>query len=226
MRLIFTAALLLTPGMAMAQESDWTVSGRVGVVSDYRDRGYTLTDGEPTVQGEVTLAHASGLYVGVWGSGIEEYGVGDDGDGARIEATVYAGWAGEAGGFDIDLGVWSNVYPDGDGVNYTEFPLEVGRTVGDTTLSVGVVWAPAQTGTGDEGNTWVWTRLEHAPEAWPVSLHAALGHEDGGFAPDGKTDWRVGLAAPVADWTFGLDWVDSDTEDSAVVGSLFWTYSL
>lgn len=226
MRLIFTVALLTAPMTAVAQEADWSVSGRVGVVSDYRDRGYTLTDGEPTVQGEVTVAHASGLYAGLWGSGIEAYGVGADGDGARIETTLYAGWAGSLAGLDVDVGVWRNVYPDGDGVNYTEFPLEVGRTMGETTLSAGVVWAPAQTGTGDQSNTWVWTRLEHAPETWPVSVHAALGHEDGGFAPDGKTDWRVGLTAPLGDWRLGLEWVDSDTDDSAVVGSLFWTYGL
>ncbi len=226
MRVIFTVAVLMASNTALAQEADWSVSGRVGVVSDYRDRGYTLTDGQPTVQGEVTLAHASGFYAGLWGSGIEEYGVDADGDGARIETTLYAGWSGSLAGMDVDVGVWRNVYPDGDGVNYTEFPLEIGRTIGGTTLSAGVVWAPAQTGTGDEANTWVWTRLEHAPEAWPVSLHATLGHEDGGFAPDGKTDWRVGLAAPLGAWTLGLDWVDSDTDDSAVVGSLFWTYGL
>lgn len=215
------AGLLIMPGAAVAQDPDWTVEGRVGVVSDYRDRGYTLSDQDPAPQGELTVGHASGLYGGVWGSGIAEYGVGADGDGAEIEVTLYAGWAGAVGGFDLDLGVWQNVYPDGDEVNYVEFPLQVGRAFGDATLSTGVVWAPAQAGTGDEANTWVWTRADYAPEAWPVSLHAQLGHEDGGFAPDGKTDWRVGLAAPAGPFTLGLDWVDSDTEDSALVVSLF-----
>lgn len=218
------AGLLILPGAAGAQVPDWTVQGRAGAVSDYRDRGYTLSDHEPALQGEVTVGHVSGLYGGVWASDIAPYGVGPDGDGAEIEVTLYAGWAGAVGGFDVDLGVWQNVYPDGDAVNYVEFPLQVGRSFGDTTLSTGVVWAPAQTGTGDEADTWVWTRADHAPEAWPVSLHAQLGHEDGGFAPDGKTDWRVGLAAPVGAFTIGLDWVDSDTEDSALVASLFRSF--
>jgi hypothetical protein len=124
-------------------------------------------------------------------------------------------------GLDVDVGVWDNFYPGGTDVNYVEFPLEVGRAFGDLTLTTGVVWAPAQTGTGDEDNTWVWGRAEYAPGSWPVSVHAALGHEDGGFAPDGKTDWRVGVVAPVAGFKFGLDWVDSDTEDSAAVVSVF-----
>lgn len=219
------AALLASSVPALAQEAGpWSVEGRVGVVSDYRDRGYTLSAEDPVLQGEATLSHASGLYAGVWGSGIEEYGVGPDGDGATVEVTLYAGWAGSAGGFDIDLGVWSNVYPDGDDVNYVEFPVQIGRTFGDATFSTGVVWAPAQTGTGDEANTWVWTRADYAPESWPVSLHAMVGHEDGGFAPDGKTDWRVGLEAPVGAFTLGVDWVDSDTEDNAVVASVFWGF--
>lgn len=219
-----TAIAWAVAGAAHAQDPEWTVEGRAGVVSDYRDRGYTLSDGEPAVQGEITVGHVSGVYGGVWGSSIDEYGVGADGDGAEIEVTLYAGWAGAVGGFDVDLGVWRNLYPDGDEVDYVEFPLQVGRSVGAATFTTGVIWAPAQTGTGDEANTWLWTRAEYAPGAWPVSLHAQLGREDGGFAPDGKTDWRVGVEAPVGAFTVGLDWVDSDTEDSAVVGSVFWGF--
>lgn len=213
------------PTMASAQEAAaWSVDGRVGVVSDYRDRGYTLSAGDAVVQGEATLSHASGGYAGLWASGIEEYGMGPDGDGATIEVTLYAGWAGSTAGFDIDLGVWANVYPDGDDVNYVEFPVQIGRTFGAATFSSGVVWAPSQTGTGDAANTWVWTRADYAPDSWPVSLHARIGHEDGGFAPDGKTDWLVGLQAPLGPVILGIDWVDSDTEDNALVASVFWGF--
>lgn len=213
------------PTMASAQEAAaWSVDGRVGVVSDYRDRGYTLSAGDAVVQGEATLSHASGGYAGLWASGIEEYGMGPDGDGATIEVTLYAGWAGSTAGFDIDLGVWANVYPDGDDVNYVEFPVQIGRTFGAATFSSGAVWAPSQTGTGDAANTWVWTRADYAPDSWPVSLHARIGHEDGGFAPDGKTDWLVGLQAPLGPVILGIDWVDSDTEDNALVASVFWGF--
>lgn len=218
------AVLLVMPGMAQAQDPEWTVNGRIGVVSDYRDRGYTLSDGEPAVQGDVTLGHTSGLYGGVWGSSIDEYGVGPDGDGAEVEVILYAGWAGDVAGFEVDAGVWQSLYPDGHDVNYVEFPLEVGRSIGDFALSAGVIWAPAQTGTGDESNRWLWTRAAYSPTAWPVSFHATVGHEDGGFAPDGKTDWRIGVEAPVGDFVLGVDWVDSDTEDSAVVGRVFWNF--
>lgn len=219
MRWMLVMAAVLAPGGVQAQ--DWTWSGRVGAVSDYRDRGYTLSEGNAVLQGELTLSHASGVYGGVWASGIAEYGADMSGEGASTEVTLYAGWAGTVAGLDVDVGVWDNFYPGGTDVNYVEFPLEVARAFGDLTLTTGVVWAPAQTGTGDGDNTWVWGRAEYAPGSWPVSVHAALGHEDGGFAPDGKTDWRVGVVAPVAGFKFGLDWVDSDTEDSAAVVSVF-----
>lgn len=52
-------AAVLAPGGVQAQ--DWTWSGRLGAVSDYRDRGYTLSEGNAVLQGELTLSHASGV---------------------------------------------------------------------------------------------------------------------------------------------------------------------
>ena len=227
---ILAAAALVTAaggGRAAAQEGAdaWSLDGRAGLVSAYVDRGYDLSGGKPAMQGEIALAHAGGWYGGLWASTIEEYGVGADGDGAEVEVTLYTGWAGTLAGLDVDLGLWRTVYPDGEDVDYTEVPVQVGRSFGDAVLSLGAVWAPAQTGTGDAANTWVWTRIDYAPEAWPASLHATLGHEDGGFAPGGKTDWRLGLEAPAGPVTLGLDWVDSDVEAGALVASVFWSFS-
>ena len=44
------------------------VSGSVGVVSDYRYRGHSLSDGEPAVQGSVGYDAASGAYGGLFAS--------------------------------------------------------------------------------------------------------------------------------------------------------------
>lgn len=211
----FTAVIFVFASPASAQS--WSWEGELGVASEYRDRGWDLSAGRPSVYGEITAVHGSGAYGGVWAADIADY------EGAEVELTGYVGWAGAVGGWDVDLAVWQNIYPEGEDVDYVEFPVQVGRAFGPATVSGGAVWAPAQTGTGDDENLWVWTRLDWAPEAWPVALHARLGHEDGGFAPDGKTDWLVGAEAPVAAGvTFGLDWVDSDVEDGALVARLEW----
>ena len=101
-----------------------------------------------------------------------------------------------------------------------EFPVQVGKTFGATTLTAGAIYAPPQTGLGDEYDRYLWMQAAYAPEAWPVQLHATVGQEEGAFAPDGKVDWRLGVDAPVGKVVLTLDWVDSDIDDSAVVGGV------
>lgn len=211
--LICTALGVSPPAAAQS----WSWETAAGVASEYRDRGYDLSAGRPSAYGEVTAAHASGAYGGLWAADIADY------EGAEVELTAYVGWAGLFGGWDVDVAVWQNVYPDGVEVDYVEFPVQIGRVFGAATVSAGAVWAPAQTGTADDSNLWVWTRLDWAPEAWPVALHARVGHEDGGFAPDGKIDWLVGAEAPIGHGvSVGVDWVESDVEDGAIVAKLEW----
>ena len=83
-----------------------------------------------------------------------------------------------------------------------------------------MIYAPSQTGLGDEDNTYLWTRVDYAPTTWPVSVSASVGHEDGGFAPDGKIDWKLAAERDFGPATLSLAWVDSDTEDSAVMLSV------
>lgn len=219
---LLTAALC--PDRAAAQTSPWKVEGTVGVASDYRFRGSSLSGGDPAVQGGLTLSHASGLYGDVYLSSIEEYGPGADGDGARVEVTLTGGWAGSINGFDLDVGISAFQYPDGSDVNYVEIPAQVGRSIGSWTWTVGAAYAPEQTALGDEDNRYVWGGVDFAPEAWPVSLNATVGYEDGAYAPAGKTDWLVGASIPVGSLMLGLAWVDSDVDEGAVVASLFASF--
>jgi len=77
MRTLLTALTILaaSAGASAAQDAAWTVGGQIGVVSDYRDRGYTLSNGEAAVQGDVSATHRSGFYVGAWASTIDDYGI-------------------------------------------------------------------------------------------------------------------------------------------------------
>ncbi|MGV9010005.1 TorF family putative porin [Brevundimonas sp.] len=206
---------------AWAQSSDWSVSGTAGVVSDYRYRGYSLSGERPAFQGGLTAGHASGLYGDVFVSTIDEYGVGSDGDGADVEITGTLGWAGQVGGFDVDVAAAAYRYPDGDDVNYVEFPLQLGRTHGAVTWAIGAAFAPAQSALGDEENRYGWTSLSFAPSSWPVSVNSTVGYEDGAFAPEGKTDWSVGIARELGRFRLDLSWVDSDADDGQAVASVF-----
>lgn len=221
LRSIVVVLAALAAGPGFAQSSPWTAEATVGAVSDYRYRGYSLSDGDPALQGGATLIHRSGFYADVFVSTIDEYGVGDDGDGAEVEITGSFGWSGAVSGYDIDVSVLAYRYPDGDDVDYVEVPVQVSRTFDALTGTLGFAYAPDQSALGDEDNRYGWAGLTYAPDAWPIGLNGRLGHEDGAFAPEGKTDWEVGLSRNLGPATLGLAWTDSDRTDGALVASLF-----
>lgn len=65
---------------------DWNLSGNVTLASDYRWRGISMTNNEPTVQGGLRVSHKSGAYAGVWASSS------DVGNGASTEADFMLGY--------------------------------------------------------------------------------------------------------------------------------------
>src|SRR5688572_13614721 len=64
-----TSAIALAQAPA-APASAHTFTGNVGVFSEYVFRGLTQTNEKPALQGGLDYAHASGLYVGLWGSNV------------------------------------------------------------------------------------------------------------------------------------------------------------
>lgn len=96
---IALAALALTAGTtAFAQ-----VAYNVGVVSEYRYRGLSQTNGDPAVQGGADYAHSSGFYAGAWAtniSWIKDSGAKD----SSLELDLYGGYKGAMGAVGYDVG--------------------------------------------------------------------------------------------------------------------------
>ncbi len=201
--LLATATALTLAGPALAEETPAvSLEGEIGVVSDYRYRGYSLSDEDPAVQGGLTLNLPHGVYLGVWGSSIADYA------GADIELDLSAGVAFSAGGLDWDLGVIRYTYPDGVDVDYWEIPVSAAKTWGAFTGTASFQYVPEQDNVAEE-NRYFNLAADYAPEHWPVSLNASFGYEDGAFA-DGKLDWSVGAAKTFGPVTVSLNWADSD----------------
>src|SRR5690349_12294868 len=135
--------------------SPFTLDSSATVVSDYRFRGWSLSDEKPALQIESTLTHESGLYAGVFASSIEEIGVGADGDGARTEFDLSTGWGFSLAGFDIDAGAMAYLYPDANDVNYYVLPVSVSRAFGGVSLTLGYEYTPRQTSLGDLDGSYV-----------------------------------------------------------------------
>ena len=95
---IALAALALTAGTtAFAQ-----VAYNVGVVSEYRYRGLSQTNGDPALQGGADYAHSSGFYAGAWATNISW--IKDNGYDGNIELDLYGGYKGAMGAVAYDVG--------------------------------------------------------------------------------------------------------------------------
>ncbi len=102
--LALTFAALAVPAFAQdkkAPEPDYTISGNLGLASDYRFRGISQTNKKPAVQGGFDLALKSGFYAGTWASNVNDWA---NTEGNGMEIDFYGGYKGSLPmdlGFDI-----------------------------------------------------------------------------------------------------------------------------
>lgn len=108
-------AAALAPGFASAADaSPHTLTGNVGLYSQYIFRGLAQTDRDPAVQGGFDYSHSSGLYAGTWASNISW--LQDSGaytSGGSVEWDFYGGIKGSIGksDFSYDAGLLYYYYP-------------------------------------------------------------------------------------------------------------------
>lgn len=237
--LVIGAVMVATP--AFADETDppaeFTVSGNVTGVSDYRWRGISYSAGDFALQGSIQVNHTSGFYLGTWGSSLEQDGADTYGS---AEIDVYAGWSGNiSSGLVADLGVTWYTYPNGTNPaasgNFIEPYASLSTTLGPATAKLGVNYAPKQDALGGDDNVYVFTDLGAGVPGTPVSLNAHLGYSDGALSPnrltltsaDGGWDYSVGATAAVSkNLSVGVAYVGVDGasiggfSDDTVVGTV------
>lgn len=106
-------ATAFVPALASAADSPHTLTGNMGIYSQYIFRGLTQTDKKPALQGGFDYSHSSGFYAGTWMSNISwlrDFG-GYTGGGS-LEADFYAGFKGTiTGDFGYDVGLLQYYYP-------------------------------------------------------------------------------------------------------------------
>lgn len=238
------AAMIAIP--AQAQDEDEaanddqpiTVSGSASIVSDYRFRGVSQSDEEPAVQGGITVAHESGVYVGAWGSNLAGWGTFG---GANMELDLFAGIKVPVGGGTLDTGLTWYMYPGGaDETDFAELYAKLSGNIGPLGLTGGVAYAPKQEALGNvfftgsaaaagltddpgdkEDNLYLFADAAYAITDTPVSLKAHIGYSDGnpGLGPNGTSvaptgtyfDWQLGIdVTPIQHLTLSAAYVDTE----------------
>lgn len=107
-------AAALAPGLAPAAEPtpDYTLTGNLGLFSQYIFRGLTQTNREPALQGGFDFAHSSGFYLGTWGSNVSWLrDAGAYRAGGSLELDIYGGYKATLGDFTGDIGTLYYWYP-------------------------------------------------------------------------------------------------------------------
>lgn len=235
LKMVVLGALMLPTMSVIAEEaataaveapkSDFSVSGNVGLFSDYIFRGYTQTKHQPAIQGGFDVEHSSGLYLGTWASNVKwttEGGYMDDND---LEIDVYGGWAGDVGPVSLDVGFLQFLYPGdnaaaGNEADATE--LYVGISKDFEVASVGftyyhVVSTDAWGFSDAKGSEYVTLDVD-VPVGDKVTLSAHVGHQKfDGTGNDGYdyTDWKLNAEYALSDtYAIGAFYTDTDQTDS------------
>lgn len=218
-------AFIAAPAFAdeAAPPSDITITGSATIASQYRFRGLSQSNNEPVVQGAITVSHASGFYVGVWGSSASSSNFANSPiDIGGTELDVFGGYTKTIGGVTLDGGVYGYLYPGFTFVNktagnYYELYGSVATTYGPAKAKLGVNFAPAQkvfnisTFSATRNNTYVYGELSGGIPGTPLSLHSHLGYTAGGFDyVKPYIDYSVGVSATYKMLTLDASFVGTD----------------
>jgi uncharacterized protein (TIGR02001 family) len=215
-----------------------TANGSASIASDYRFRGVSQSDQGMAVQGGITIAHESGLYVGTWASNLAGWGTFG---GANMELDLIGGYKVRlAENATLDVGLTWYMYPGGaDKTDFAEPYAKLTGTAGRATLTAGAAYAPEQQATGkwyDTGNDaangiynnpgakddnlYLWGDGALALAGTPITAKAHIGHSWGqdGLGPNATAvsptgeywDWSIGADATWKNLTFNVSYIDTD----------------
>lgn len=194
-----------------APAGPFTLTADFMLVNDYRFRGVSLSNKKTAFQPAVTIAHESGFYVGAWGSNTADNG-GDD-----IELDLIAGFGKTLGGIDFDVNATYYVYPGADELNYVEFISTASRTFGAFTLGTTFAYTPKQGDAAPKRGLYGAVNGSFAIPETPLSINGSFGIEDNAFYKN-KRDYSIGVAADIAGFTVGANYVKAGNIDGDRLG--------
>jgi uncharacterized protein (TIGR02001 family) len=230
-----TAAALGTGLPAVAADappSDHTLTGNVGLYSQYIFRGLTQTNRDPAIQGGFDYSHSSGFYAGTWASNISwlrdggSYMAGGSG-----EFDFYGGYKGTFGksDFSYDLGALYYYYPGDVAPGFVKADtLELYAGLGWKFLSAKFSYAVSDKvfGFADaDGSYYLDLTANYPVGDTKLNLIAHWGMQEfrgGTFNNDlcSYKDWKLGLTYGLPkDFTIGFFYTDTSNASGVCYGT-------
>jgi len=227
-----TAAALgsVTAHAQQPPASPHTITGNIGLFSQYIFRGLTQTDKEPALQGGMDYAHSNGFYVGTWGSNVSwlrDFGAYTAG--GSLELDIYGGFKGTIGksDFGYDVGLLYYWYPgqvatglnDADtlelygAISWKWLSAKLSYSLQDETFTVGDsrgTYYFDLTATYPIPNTKLTVIAHYGMQEFEGST---LGVKNDTFAS--YKDWKLGLNYSLPkDFTVGVFYTDTDMDST------------
>lgn len=209
------------------------LTGNMALVTDYRFRGISQTNGKPALQGGFDYAHPSGFYVGNWNSNVSS---GAGFPGGNLEMDFYGGYKATFGDFGIDVGTIYYYYP---GTNATAATFGANPRNGAThtgsiynhEIYLGGSWKWISLKVYDAisdyfsapgtKNTYYWdlTGNYDLGDGWGVTGHVGKlklkGWSTGTDATKGDyTDYKIGVTKDLSGWVLGAALVGTNAKGS------------
>jgi uncharacterized protein (TIGR02001 family) len=230
------AAQEQTEESAGSEDDDFaggSFSGNLRFATNYMFRGISQTDDGPQIQGDVTWAHNSGFYAGVWSSNTDAGGPGNS-----MEFDPFIGFSQAIGDTRLtyDVGFWYYSYPGSD-FDYDYWEIYGILTYAFDGASIGgSVWY-ADNYFGEDffdGTSAIAVETVvtfDLPENFALSgrIGRQTFDEAGGIGDQDYTYYDVGVSKVWNDVTFDVRWHDaadvtsalaSDDNVGALVGSV------
>jgi uncharacterized protein (TIGR02001 family) len=225
---LLLAGLALTPlsSQAVPINDDFFVAIDLNLASDYRTRGISQTQGDPTAQAGATLAHSSGLYAGVWTANVD-FGYGLK---TRQEVDYYAGWYWQASeAVNLDLGYIKYAYPKEGQFNQSE-TYAILSAYGIKAAAYYSSDVPNYIGQ-DQDTLYSFIGYETRLPL-DVGLELRYGRMDfkdplfwsaSGHSRDSYREWEAKLTRDFVGVTWGLSYVDTDLSESECASNYGFT---
>lgn len=223
------ASALAVPAFSVHAEepaSPHTFTGNVGLFSQYVFRGISQTNEDIALQGGFDYSHASGFYIGIWGSNISwliDFSAVTGYTSSSMELDVYGGYRGAIGdtGVTYDVGLLQYIYPGSRNAGAVKADtLEAYVAVGWKFLSAKYSYSLGDTfGVNNSSGTWYLDLAANYPitEALTLNLHYGIQEFSGsnaGVSNDSQAsyeDWKIGLSyALPQSFTVGAYYTDTN----------------
>jgi len=226
MRNLATALMLAaaTTTQSAAQDNDGGISldGYIGLASDFRDRGLSLSDKDPALMGSVGLFSDSGFYGGVTAAIV------DDGQGGDTKTEFYAGYQIDKGDYIYDLSFELDSFHGEGSRFYPEFKATMARDFGLAFIRGGASYAPdGRWSNPDIDSTYIFVDLDVPVPTLPeLTVISRFGY-DIRAGRSNLWDWGVGLSAFIDDVELSLMYEDSTLDQrigngAVILGAKFY----